>query len=218
MKQNDARKIETHLDCQPNEASPQAPADTREIWEKEQYACYYNYLFSLIKQERLYYEKVAKRSGLKEHRIEEALTFRLKPSRRNTQLFGYREGACYVCNGKMHAFGPMEPVCLKCLQMIEVACLEIEEDTTLLKPSSEMATQKPTEENSPLPLEVPLKAQESEPLPSSERQMVPITLLQAAQEELQHYKTYFGELPPEKRPIQTSDAKEPLKASPNEEQ
>lgn len=202
MKQNDARKIDTHLDCQLDGKTTSSKADDRESWEKEQYACYYNYLFSLIQDERLDYAKVAKRSGLKEHRIEEVLTFRLKPARQNMQLFGYREGSCYVCSVKTHAGDPVEPVCLKCLQMIEVACLGIEEDAALLAQTSTLqdSVLTPSLEAPQGAMETLHSLPEAPPTATGEEapgfgETVPVTLLWSVQAELERYKKHFGELP-----------------------
>jgi hypothetical protein len=165
--------------------------ESKEGWEQEQYACYYNYLFSLIKNSNLHYEKVGKRSGLKGQRIEEVLTFRLKPSRHKAQPMGHREGSCYICKSKILNNGPVEPVCLKCLKMIELACLEIEEDIALLTASSKPAA--PPLDDEGIVSEIKNESEPTEANPT----MVPIQLLQAAQAELACYKAYFGNLPPE---------------------
>jgi hypothetical protein len=193
MNQNDARKIETHLACQSASETGHAWTESTEGWEQEQYAYYYNYLFSLIKNANLHYEKVGKRSGLKEQHIEEVLTFRLKPSRQNAQLMGHRAGSCYICKNKVLSSGPVEPVCLNCLKSIELACLAIEEDTALLTASSKPAPP-PLSEGAMSEVTGNLRPTEAEPT------MVHISLLQAAQAELACYKTYFGNLPPEAQP------------------
>jgi hypothetical protein len=191
MNQNDARKIDTHLTCQSaSEASPAWP-ESRENWEQEQYACYYNYLFSLIKNANLHYEEVGKRSGLNGQHIEEVLTFRLKPVRQNTQLIGHRAGSCYICKSKNQNSSPVEPVCLKCLKSIEIACLEIEEDAALLTASSKPASSPLSDERIVSEVTGDLEPTEAN------SSMVPIALLQAAQTELAYYKAYFGNLPPE---------------------
>lgn len=201
MKQHDARKIDKQLNCQPGYELDQPPKDSREAWEKEQYACYYNYLFPLLKDERLPIDKIAKRTGLKERRIEEVLTHRLKPGGKSGQLFGHRENNCYVCNARMSTLTSREPVCIRCLQMIEKASLEIEEDEALLRQSTAATTQTEAETNTP-----PLPGVDTPPQASIavETQAVETALpeealsveqVRAIQQELNAYKQHFGPLP-----------------------
>ncbi len=196
MKQhNDARKIDKQLEYQSGQELDQPPADSREAWEKEQYACFYNVLFPLMKDEKLPYEKIAKRTNLKEHRIQEVLTFRLKPSSRTMQLFGHRQGYCYVCNNRLNSLTAKEPVCLKCLQAIESAYLEIETDMQLLE--------QPAEQEALNPIDIPLSLQafEAIPLPNNSQQG-PLeenheanSELERLKAELEQYKKHFGALP-----------------------
>ncbi|WP_373532097.1 hypothetical protein [Vampirovibrio sp.] len=204
MPKNNARKIEAHLGAPPENGPESALPESKESWEQEQYACYYNYFFSLINNEKLYYDKVGKRSGLKEGRIEEVLTYRLKPSRRNTQLIGYREGSCYVCKSKMQNNGPVEPLCLKCLKLIEIACLEIEEDTAILMAAAKPAQEQAGEE----PIAPPAQVADAHPA-SETPMMVEASLLEVTQAELACYKKHFGELPPEAQPQVSAPAISP---------
>lgn len=211
MKHDDARKIEKHLNCQAGSEAEQSRPDSPEAWEKEQYACYYNYLFSLIQDNRLAFDKVAKRTGLKERRLEEVLSFRLKPGNKPGQLFGYSENQCFVCNARMNSLGSREPVCLRCLQLVEKACLEIEEDEALLSvPSSKPAASKaeaatiigtsppepeeaPTTDNPALNSAEGILLSES-PILFLSGEMVAIEHFQALQLELEAYIKHFGPL------------------------
>jgi hypothetical protein len=210
MKQHDARKIDKQLNCQPGYELDQPPKDSREAWEKEQYACYYNYLFPLFKEARLPIDKIAKRTGLKERRIEEVLTHRLKPGGKSGQLFGHRDNNCYVCNARMSSLTSREPICIRCLQMIEKASLEIEEDEALLKQSTAVATQTETEiDTPPLPEvdtlpQAPI-AEEAKPielaLPVLPEETLSVEQLRTMQQELNAYKQHFGPLPQSVAPI-----------------
>lgn len=205
MKHDDARKIDKHLSCNVGGDTDFSPSDSREVWEKEQYACYYNYLFSLIQENRLAVEKVAKRTGLKERRLDEALAFRLKRGNRAGQLFGHKDSQCYVCNARSQSTTNREPICLRCLQLVEKACMEIEEDEALLNGAASHAL------SPEMPL-VEMAEAQAVPAPSDPASMVvvapeeppsladasaspPLASLQSLQQELDAYKRHFGPLP-----------------------
>lgn len=200
---NDAQRINQQLASRLGAIKAPATSDGLEMWEKEQYVAIYNYLQPLVKEERFQYEEVGKRTGFREKRIQDALNFRLVPNPKQTQLFGQRVGSCYLCTGPILTQGDKEPLCLKCLNIIEVACLEITEDEALLK-----LQQNPAEEVHPENIaantdEKALQPTENEPMeetpaeaPLSSGEMVPIEQLWAMQEQLSQYKEHFGELPP----------------------
>lgn len=225
MKQHDARKIDKQLNCQPGYELDQPPKDSREAWEKEQYACYYNYLFPLFKEARLPIDKIAKRTGLKERRIEEVLTHRLKPGGKSGQLFGHRDNNCYVCNARMSSLTSREPICIRCLQMIEKASLEIEEDEALLKHSTAAATLTETEiDTPPLPEvdtlpQAPI-AEEAKPieiaLPVLPEEMLSAEQLRSMQQELNAYRQQFGPLPQSAVPLNETPQPEAEVSSPEE--
>lgn len=213
MKQHDARKIDKQLNCQPGHELDQPPKDSREAWEKEQYACYYNYLFPLLKEARLPIDKIAKRTGLKERRIEEVLTHRLKLGGKSGQLFGHRESNCYVCNARMSSLTSQEPICIRCLQLIEKASLEIEEDEALLRLSTAATTQAEDETattgTKALPEVVTSPqtpvAEEAKPteaaLPVLSEPENAIEQMRSMQQELNAYRQHFGPLPQPATPI-----------------
>lgn len=198
---NDAQRINQQLASRLGAIKAPSISDTQESWEKEQYAAVYSYLQPLVKEDRFQYDEVGRRTGFREKRVQDALTFRLNPSPKQTQLFGQRVGSCYLCTGSILTQGDQEPLCLKCLNIIEAACLEIAEDEALL-----ILQQNPEEAANPedmaaKPDDEALQPTENEPMgeapaeaPLSSGEMVPIEQLWAMQEQLSQYKERFGEL------------------------
>ncbi len=125
MSYEEARKTQNPVNYSPDHVvSPENRQASKQIdAEKEQYNYYYNRIYPLLKDGRIDFELVAYKTKQKERRIRETLMFRLT-SGEVLQLFGRREGFCYVCSERLSTATNKEPICLACLQGIDTAIQE----------------------------------------------------------------------------------------------
>jgi len=92
------------------------PVDERE--EKTIYNAFYDRIYPMIRDNSLNFADVAEKTALPRRRLHESLLFRLG-SGQVRQLFGHNPGHCYVCKNALYSKRSAEPLCLKCLQLVD---------------------------------------------------------------------------------------------------
>jgi hypothetical protein len=103
--------------------------------EQARYTHFYNQLYPRLKDTQFDFHQVADKTGFKERRIREILLYRLS-SGEIMQLFGRRVGVCYICHSKMET--RKEPVCLRCLQSLDIAIKELYPEPFVLVDTSDL--------------------------------------------------------------------------------
>jgi hypothetical protein len=90
----------------------------------DQYNYYYERIYPILKEGKLDFQRISTKTGLKERRVRETLLFRLT-SGEVMQLFGRKDGFCYICGYKTHSPANKEPVCISCLKALDTAIQEV---------------------------------------------------------------------------------------------
>lgn len=156
--------------------------------QREIYENHYQRIYPLLTAGELDFNQVAKQAGLKERKIRDTLLSRLANDDM-IQLFGHKEGICYVCASRMRGNFTKEPLCLQCIETIGKAILE------LYPPGQPTAT---SASSSPVP--IPMKVVSPNPslvnpLPGLPPEaMVPKVQFDAVFRELQRYRDKYGPL------------------------
>lgn len=176
---------------------------------QEEYSYFYNRIYPLVKAQQIDYAQLAQQIGRKERRIREALLFRLG-SGDVLQLFGRRDGFCYVCSCRIRTSQKSkEPICVTCLQSIDQALTHLypavnaADDETLADLSPSAA---PTSEASPPAIACNDGAlgATSGPPPTASLVMVPQPEYDTLLQELEHYRQQYGPLSPASGTAQSS--------------
>lgn len=212
----DARKTR-----KPGDIEPDVPHNLgkKAAEDKEHYNYYYNRIYPLVKEGKIDFHKVAEKTGYKERRVRETLLFRLTTGE-VLQLFGKKDGFCYICSRRMPGVGNKEPMCLSCLQSVDTAIQELHlSGLTLESQAKPNRSQRTEEEHAAdfktlhIPKEEPAKpaqAHPSENRPSAD--WVPRAQYEAAVRELDRYKTHYGPMQPVEEPAVAED--ESVQATP----
>jgi hypothetical protein len=91
---------------------------------RDQYNYYYNRIYPLLKEGKLDFVRIAEKAGFKERRVRETLLFRLTTGE-VLQLFGKKDGVCYICSRRLFSATTKEPMCLNCLQSLDTVIQEL---------------------------------------------------------------------------------------------
>lgn len=158
---------------------------------QEQYNYFYDRIYPLLKEGKLDFPRIAAKSGYKERRIRETLLFRLT-SGEVIQLFGRKDGFCYICGYKTHSHANKEPVCLTCLKSLDNVIQEIH--SAEISQRAEKLAKSPVPEELPLPEIEPFEEIVVEPR-AEEMEMVPRAAYNALLKQLDQYQVKYGPLP-----------------------
>jgi hypothetical protein len=122
--------------------------DVKEQEQQAQYNKHYQLIAPLLDKGCLDFKLIARETGLKERKIRDTLLSRLTTGDM-IQLFGYKEGICYICGTRMRGNFTQEPLCLLCVEVIGSKIKDLyppEVQETLPLPSREIS---PREEGIP---------------------------------------------------------------------
>jgi hypothetical protein len=170
------------------------PRSTQADTMAEQYHYYYDRIYPLLKEGKLDFPRIALKTDLKERRIRETLLFRLT-SGEVMQLFGRKNGFCYICGYKTHSPSNKEPVCLSCLKCLDTAIQEIHIAEIVEQQKSQNTFEVPAITDLPHLLEPQDgEFQQSPPEPVN-IEMITKTEYEQAAQELERYRKIFGPLP-----------------------
>lgn len=113
------------FDHQPPENKPgvaseiKKPAPQNTVQEKALYTRFYDNIYAAMTVSGIDYDAIAERAGLPQRRLRECLIFRLGTGEIR-QLFGAMPGICYVCKDSLFNPQSQEPLCLSCLQRVDM--------------------------------------------------------------------------------------------------
>lgn len=154
--------------------------------QQEQYNKHYQRMLSLLNEGLLDFKLIAKETGLKERKVRDTLLSRLTSSDM-IQLFGHKEGICYICGTRMRGNFTQEPLCLLCIETIGSKVKE------LYPPEVKAAAPAPSREISTT--ETPAAISSIETVPKEE--------FEAILNEVHRYRDKYGPMdspPPEDTP------------------
>lgn len=165
---------------------------------REQYNYYYNRIYPLLKEGKIDFHKVAEKTGYKERRIRETMLFRLTTGE-VMQLFGKKDGYCYICSCRLFSVNTKEPMCLSCLQTLDTAIQELhiaglDAPAVNRPPRAEKCEGEQAEDTAPV-FQIPgfdateTVAEETVP------DWVPREQYEALAQEVKAYRTMYGPLP-----------------------
>jgi hypothetical protein len=171
--------------------------DAKAMEQREIYENHYQRIYPLLTAGELDFTQLAKQTGLKERKIRDTLLSRLAHDDL-IQLFGHKEGICYICASRMRGNFTHEPLCIPCIETIGQAIIELYPaqqnmiSTVAIPQITVPSNSTPSSDSNSnvlpaMPLETP-----APPFPQEE--MVSKTLFDAAQRELQRYRDKYGPL------------------------
>jgi hypothetical protein len=169
--------------------SPKSKRDGQADSLAVQYNYYYDRIYPFLKEGKLDFPRLAAKTGLKERRIRETLLFRLSTGE-VMQLFGRKDGFCYICGYKSHSPANKEPVCISCLKSLDTAIQEAHLAGISLQSKKQTVTESPG-----LPEAAELPAFQSNVPPAEPDPMM---------KELERYRQMFGPLPSQEVPAAAS--------------
>lgn len=156
--------------------------DAKEMEQRETYESHYRRIYPLLTKGELDFRQVARETGLKERKIRDTLLHRMTGDDM-IQLFGHKEGICYICASRMRGNLTDEPLCIPCIEAIGQAIQEVHR----VQPTTPIIT-----EASPISSVAPDPAPQRPVIPSEE--MVPKEKYDAILKEVQRYRKKYGPL------------------------
>jgi hypothetical protein len=181
---------------------------------RDQYNYYYNRIYPLLKEGKLDFVRIAEKAGFKERRVRETLLFRLTTGE-VLQLFGKKDGVCYICSRRLFSSTTKEPMCLNCLQSLDTVIQELYlgdlgEASVNRHNDTENTREFPEYEGDSEPFEPAPEL--AEPLPAA-GDWVPREQYESLVEELNAYRQKYGPLEVSRRAKDSespSDTSSPL--------